>query len=394
MTHETTVLVSATSMALRCRPFALLLFVATACSAPQPRVGLLPDLRYPGFRTFPTPRTHDAPGTVFRVGPDGTTQLVTRLDVPVEQGSEAFPSYELRSYFSATALANILGRTSLSTHFGTNQLYEATVCLGAGHTERTYDTDIDSAVREARFDIISGWDYFVVRETISVASVEFAFEKTISDFANLRTALKSVAEAEAGITWESKESDKLKKNFEVPHRVFYKSSRVVLSEGQRTVAPVFRGDLTKDEYSKFFQILQVTGTIIPDIDIDYRKSFIIRDDNGTMLDRIFYDPQWTIGQPNPLFSEERSYSEPHPMFNTTLDPPLVVERGRTYWLELGLEADAMPHVRGRVQLHTTRGVICVDIATQFGITKRGIESLVAISAIGEERLAVVSAPGR
>src|ERR1700730_1320420 len=88
---------------------AVLLFSGCPPKPPKP-LSTLPDLGLTGFQTFPTPRTFDGPGTVFRITRERIRFPVTRLNVPVEQaGDESFANYTKKVEWSLGFVLKYLG---------------------------------------------------------------------------------------------------------------------------------------------------------------------------------------------------------------------------------------------------------------------------------------------
>src|SRR5262245_38854124 len=84
-----------------------------ACVSPVATVEVNP-IRYEDYLTFPSPRTLDKPGTVFRVTPDGIKLPVRTLTVVTEPGAVAFPVFEAEYRMSAGVFAGMLGAAGIS----------------------------------------------------------------------------------------------------------------------------------------------------------------------------------------------------------------------------------------------------------------------------------------
>lgn len=178
-------------------------------------------LRYPGFETFPTPRSFDGPGHVFRVDGAGKKFTVTQLGVRVDPvGEEEFPEYHQKSDWGANAVAKFM---SVALSAGMSSDYTLEVSLGPGSRERTYDLDIDEQLLAAQLDFKPGNRYYVVRETIAVPWVKMTLLDTNEANARLRNAIdkKIIDDATLGWSWTSNDKVSLVRSFRTPHRLFF-----------------------------------------------------------------------------------------------------------------------------------------------------------------------------
>ncbi|MCR9244553.1 MAG: hypothetical protein NXI31_05940 [bacterium] len=122
------------------------LVLFSCSSGPVPVVSLegLPPLHYPGFGVFPTPRTFDQPGYVFRVARDGRKFPVATLDVPlIERGVEQFATSRQSGKWTSSGLLAYLGIGSAEVASRTG--FSVTVSLQSGARLGIYDGDIDKA---------------------------------------------------------------------------------------------------------------------------------------------------------------------------------------------------------------------------------------------------------
>lgn len=201
-------------------------------------------LHYPGFETFPTPRTFDSPGTLYRLDPDGQRVYAESLvaDVP-DAGSEAFATASTKGGMSIATGLSLL-RASVNGDVDLQREYEVTVTLGPGHRQRIGDIRLATALagypRSAiRFDA----QYYVIKETISVDSIDYSFEDSVSANAGLAATVKSATAAPSGAGdislsagYHDNKLSALKATFKNPHRVFYCLDRVQFAaDGSATV---------------------------------------------------------------------------------------------------------------------------------------------------------------
>jgi len=183
------------------------------------------DLKYPGFQTYPTPRTFDGPGTVFRLTADQHRYSVTLLKANVDKvGTEEFPNYSSDVKWSVGALVNFLKLRLLSApEVGADlsRQVQVNIRLGTGHRERTYDDDIDQALKSAHIPYRRDSRYFVVREAIAVDSLNITANPTTSAGADAHATLNGVATVEGNVHWQDESKKSLVRAFVPPHYVFY-----------------------------------------------------------------------------------------------------------------------------------------------------------------------------
>jgi hypothetical protein len=183
------------------------------------------DLKYPGFQTFPTPRTFDGPGTVFRLTADQHRYSVTLLKVRIDKvGTEEFPNYSSDVKWSVGALVNLLKVRLLSTPEVGAELQrqvQINISLGTGYRERTYDDDVDQALRSAHIAYRRDSRYFVVREAIAVDSLSISANPRTSAGADAHAALNRIATAEGTLHWQDETHKSLVRTFTPPHYAFY-----------------------------------------------------------------------------------------------------------------------------------------------------------------------------
>jgi hypothetical protein len=120
-----------------------------------------------GFQTFPTPRTFDGPGTVFRIAEDRTKFPVTTLIVRVQQvGKEQFANSTQTGQWTLGALLKfwgaqeILSDPEVSGKAGSS--FQLTIQIGEGSRERTDDSEVAAALKAASIDYRDGSHYFHV----------------------------------------------------------------------------------------------------------------------------------------------------------------------------------------------------------------------------------------
>lgn len=187
---------------------------------------------------FPSPRTFDAPGTVFRIRPDGVRTLVLTSselpDLSVDTASE---------YLAVTTDAARGSLAPLATFLGIKLTAEAeredTVRVSVSGAQREYTTE--RRLRPALAAVLDSTDFagtgkmYVIIETILADSVDILVSSARS-FAIARGDSGTVSTDSTGFTrWRANSSGQLQVRFSRPHRVFYKA--LVVSPGGRLLEP-------------------------------------------------------------------------------------------------------------------------------------------------------------
>jgi hypothetical protein len=177
-------------------------------------------LQYPDFNTFPTPRTFDQPGTVFRINRMGNKLPVSLLKVPIHSGKEAFSKYATRESWTLNTLAQFIG-LNLGTSLTDSGSYDVTLVLSNGLREWTYDEDLDRSLEKVSISFRKDSRYFVIRETISVTNIDYELSNNAGMSAEIRGILNESIQARTDIVHSSKSLRSLKQVFPAPHRLFY-----------------------------------------------------------------------------------------------------------------------------------------------------------------------------
>lgn len=197
------------------------------------------DLSYPRFQTFPTPRTFDGPGEVFRIDQHGKRQPVTNVASqlpPLSAGSEFLPRYSSKTHGTVDAMLAFLGRTTANASLDARarQQIDVTVELFEGERERSYDEPLKT-VLQAYFDaypMIEGSDYFVIRETIAFSKISYVFSQQDASTIGGELGVHQVAILVGAHVRADENSWVLDQVFETPHRVFFNADRIKREKGK------------------------------------------------------------------------------------------------------------------------------------------------------------------
>jgi hypothetical protein len=213
----------------------LIAVASTGCQRPGPVaiVGHSIELD-PGFQVFPTPRTFDGPGTVFRVDQNHTRYPVTELRVQVKDvGEEQVGTYAKHSSWKLSALANFLGAiknllVDPSVSADLSKTINSTFEFGEGHRERIVDEkELNDSLNKSGVTFRKDSRYFVIYETIAVPKIKVVITNGSELSAEAKADLKKVANADIGIKGDSESEFALIKNFDKPFRVFYTAEEIL-----------------------------------------------------------------------------------------------------------------------------------------------------------------------
>lgn len=214
---------------------ALILLLLTACTQ-NGGITMGEGVELSGFQTFPTPRTFDGPGTVFRIAPDRTRFSVAKLNVPIDQvGVERFANYTKTDVWSLATVIKYVGAPQLlsdaqvSANLGSS--LELTLQIGQGSRERTYDADVTAALNAASIEYRVDSRYYIIRETIGVSDLSYRFTRKKDLTSGVTAALIKTVQATGSLQWVSSEQTDLVQKFDRLHRVFYTAEEIIPSVG-------------------------------------------------------------------------------------------------------------------------------------------------------------------
>jgi hypothetical protein len=217
-----------------------------ACSPPSSVRTPTPDkVLDAGFVMFPTPRSSDAPGTVFRIDASGVRFDVLDLSpqLSLATSEETFP--ELASdgtrTVSSKAFFNFLAAV-LPVHVSADRTlnYNFTLALFGVRRQKTTDVQIDSVLFPQLPNVRWRDDnkYYVIRETIIADSIKYSFDNTSLTALNADANFKTLVGDSTQIKWRSHESYQLAQQFPHAQRVYYKVDQIRSKTGGYGGAPV------------------------------------------------------------------------------------------------------------------------------------------------------------
>jgi hypothetical protein len=212
----------------------LLLILFGACASPAID-GAFPaqvaPVTEPGFQLFPTPRSGDGPGTVFRITPEGVRYDVVDLSGALSPAVtvETYPlliDSTARSLRGDVLLKFVAAGGRITTQLDRDVRVE--FMLGGARREKTTDVEIDRVLRPRLADII--WRpndrYYVIRETILVDSMRLKIDRSSANQLDQDATFRTVAADTMRLRWSRDATYQLAQRFVPPQRVMYKVDRI------------------------------------------------------------------------------------------------------------------------------------------------------------------------
>lgn len=207
---------------------AVLVFAGCSPAARAVRLDAAPVFEE-GFQVFPSPRTFDGPGTIFRIDANNVRRPIADLGSMLELSSEpeAVPSLIVSGTVDLNALLSWLDRGNAGGRI--SRVDSAQVEVFGARRERMYESQsrrlIDSA--ERLIDWTKPGRIFIITETVSADSVLFRINQSAA--AAVGDSLKSENATGRGVSfsWQPRRAASLAVRFPRPYRVFYKTDVLV-----------------------------------------------------------------------------------------------------------------------------------------------------------------------
>jgi hypothetical protein len=196
-------------------------------------------LSYPGFQSWPTPRTFDQPGTVFLLNRGQIIHVDAIHQPPKKLGDELLMAATTTDTWNGTLLAQYLGTTPAKLNVKSDQNIKVSVQLNGAErwwleNQQILASALDKLGLRDRLD--EGTPY-VVTEAISVNGIEY--DVTVDSKEGGALEIPDVASASGSVSAEriSDRRYSLKQAFSQPHYVFYMARRIEQSYRQNRDYP-------------------------------------------------------------------------------------------------------------------------------------------------------------
>jgi len=233
------------------------LVLIVACEKAGPGPGTV--LETEGFKAFPSPRTFDPPGRIYRVDPTGSVFGVTSLKLKSQQGKEEIADYKDTTDISLKQVLETIGVPATkfpvvaALDFERKRRFETKSVSGV--REFVDDEQVDQQLPLALGSITIRDDnqYYIIRETVMTDNIDYVSEKSWLVSLGLDAEFQNVVKAHSDLNWGTGKTFSLKKKFDGLRRVWYKAERLVIelplgaAPGQLPL--VKRGKVAPGEFS-------------------------------------------------------------------------------------------------------------------------------------------------
>ena len=219
------------------RPVTLLASLAmclTACHGPRAEVSVtaLPTFEA-GVQFFPSPRSFDAPGTVFRVTPDGVRRDVADLSsmLHVASTDETIPRTVTRGNTQLALALGWFGNQRVAAQLSRGD--SAMVSIVGAHREAAFEADLKRLVDSAR--VLVDWaapgKVYVITETIAADSIHIFVSRNVRQAIGDSGLAGSHSPGAFSASWAPGASSEIVAGFRPARRVMYKADLLIKRTG-------------------------------------------------------------------------------------------------------------------------------------------------------------------
>lgn len=205
-----------------------------ACStAPAPKSIIEAPVFEAGFQIFPSPRTFDAPGTIFRVDSDQVRHPVADLSgmLAIVPHEEAVPRLSVQGAFNVSAFLSWLGGEKRLGQY--QRVDSVTVAVIGAKREQAFEANLDKVLDSARH--IIDWrrpgKVYLITETVLADSVQIRLSTSTGIVVGDSLKTDSATAHGISVQWRPQRAAEISVRFPKPYRVFYKVEQVVRPEG-------------------------------------------------------------------------------------------------------------------------------------------------------------------
>lgn len=186
-----------------------------------------------GFKSFPSARAFDLPGTIYRIDPSGDIYQVDAIaDVEPKIGDEVVPELTSTSTFTIAALLKTVGATlPTNASASLSRTSNVTTKCVAGFRRYLTDYQVDSKLPAvlARNTIRGNNKYYLIRETVASKSLTFSAKKSWVADAGIEPEFRAAMEANARLNWGMTDEFSMDKTFNEPMQIWYKAERLIIT---------------------------------------------------------------------------------------------------------------------------------------------------------------------
>ena len=205
-----------------------------ACStAPRPKEISDAPIFERGFQIFPSPRTFDAPGTIFRIDAEQARHPVADLSgmLNIVPRDEAIPRLSVQGLLSLNLFFSWFGGEN---RLSQNQRVDsATIAVIGAKREQAFESNLQRVVDSAShlIDWKKPGKVYLITEAVLADSVQIHLSTSVAVL--LGDSLKTDSASSHGILvqWRPQSASDIALRFPKPYRVFYKVQQLVRPEG-------------------------------------------------------------------------------------------------------------------------------------------------------------------
>jgi len=204
------------------------------CStAPGPRSITDAPVFEAGFQVFPSPRTFDPPGTIFRIDPDQVRHPIADLSgmLAIVPQEEAIPRLSVQGTFNVGAFLSWLSGERRLLQY--QRVDSVTVVVAGARREQAFEANLGKVLDSARRVI--DWNrpgkVYLITETVSADSVQIRLSTSVAVLIGDSLKTDSASSHGIAVQWRPQRATDISLRFPKPYRVFYKVEQLVRPEG-------------------------------------------------------------------------------------------------------------------------------------------------------------------
>jgi hypothetical protein len=254
---------------LNVRTIVVLSMLLWACAPIQ--AGPDTPLTIEGFKPYPSARSFDGPGRIYRVDPQGNVFGVTIVKIAAAKGNEVIPKISRTVETTLQTVIETVGPGASAIPIALKGSFDNKLHLWTesvrGLREYIDDSDIDKMLPLAMEEVRIRHDnkYYVIRETILTDNLNYIVTRSALNSLGIEAHFIDFLRTQVGVKINVTNSDiSINAKFNKPLRVWYKPERLEVSRtmgmgpGQPPRVTIDRGGASGAAFS-----LPATVTIEP-----------------------------------------------------------------------------------------------------------------------------------
>ncbi|OYV45646.1 MAG: hypothetical protein B7X06_04290, partial [Verrucomicrobia bacterium 21-51-4] len=182
-----------------------------------------------GFQLFPSPRTFDPPGTIFRVDESGIRHPVADLSglLHVTAKPEALPRIVVAGVFDANGFFSWASNAAFTLR--AVRIDSAVVAVFGAKREQAYEVDLRRLIDSASklIDWTRPGRLYLISETVEADSVDIDLSSMLADSLSAHLTATGAHPPGIGLAWDPHSSTRLAIHFPSPYRVMYRAEQLL-----------------------------------------------------------------------------------------------------------------------------------------------------------------------